>query len=294
MLGSCFTDNIGNKLSRLLFDLNLNPFGVIYNPLSIENSLHALLNKKEYTQNDLRLHSELWFSFDHYTKFSHTNPEKALQKINSSFQPAKENLTSIQQLIITFGTAWVYQLKETQQIVSNCHKIPAKEFNRFLLNVSDITAAYKELIPQLLRVNKDLKITFTLSPVRHLKDSLVGNQQSKAILHIAIQEIIKAFPNTCQYFPAYEIMMDDLRDYRFYEKDLIHPNNQAIDYIWEMFYKNMLTGETQILVKEVEAYLKLKEHKVMHPNTQNHVKLIQKQQKLRGKLSTYPFFAERL
>lgn len=267
MLGSCFTDNVGAHLQKYLFDVTINPFGVIYNPLSVKRGLEALIRKDQYSEDDLDLHNELWFSFDHYTKYSDTTKAGALQKINSDFLVAKQKLQSAAFLVITFGTAYTYRYKSSGEIVCNCHKIPASEFDRYLLSPKSIIQEYSEMIPELHAINPGLQIIFTVSPVRHLKDGLQENQRSKATLLLAIHELADHFPESVHYFPAYEIMMDDLRDYRFYDEDLVHPNKQAIDYIWERFMETAVSSESHTIIKEIEPLLRDKGHRPLHKNT---------------------------
>lgn len=290
MLGSCFTENIGEKLEYYLFDATINPFGVIYNPLSVKRAILALLNKDMYEEDDLDLYNELWFSFDHYTKYSDPDKKNALAKINQDFLTAKKQLHSAGFLIITFGTAFTYRYKASGNIVCNCHKIPAKEFERFLLSPKSIIKEYSSLIPELLEVNPDLKIIFTVSPVRHLKDGLAENQRSKSTLLLAIHELAGQFPGTVQYFPSYEIMMDDLRDYRFYDEDLVHPNRQGIEYIWERFMEAVVSKEAKEIINELEPLLRDKGHHPLHTSTSAYQKFIlqltRKEENLKLK---YPF-----
>jgi len=261
MMGSCFTENIGRQLERYLFPVCINPFGVTYNPLSVKKGLEALMHKEVYSEVDLNLYGDLWFSFDHYTGFSSPNRDEALEAINQSFRSAKELLKKAGILILTWGTSWVYRYKETGEVVCNCHKIPAEEFNRVQLTTREIIAAYESLLPQLFEFNSKLKIIHTISPVRHWKDGAHGNQLSKASLLLAGSALQKKFPEQFFYFPSYEIVMDELRDYRFYAEDMIHTNDQATVYIWEKFSQALLSESSTELIKDLEKVLKLKEHR---------------------------------
>ncbi len=290
MMGSCFTDNVGKYLKKYLFDVVVNPFGVIYNPLSVKKGIEQLLYREEYKKKDLRFYNELWFSFDHYTLYSDTNKEEALRKINADFLLAKEKLLSAGFLIITFGTSFAYRFKETDELVCNCHKIPSSKFDRFMISPKSIITEYENLLNQLLKMNPDLQVIFTVSPVRHLKDGLIENQRSKAALLLSISELIQLFPGSCHYFPSYEIMMDDLRDYRFYDADLVHPNENAITYIWEKFMKAIIDSEAQGIIEKIDPLLKSRQHKPMHTNTDAYKKfsdqLTKKELDLRN---IYPF-----
>lgn len=290
MMGSCFTDNVGDILTKYLFDVTVNPFGVIYNPLSVKKGITQLLSREKYTEDELHFHNELWFSFDHYTKFSSTNKVEALHKINTKFNEAKEKLRSAGFLVITFGTAFSYRYKETGEIVCNCHKIPASEFERDMLSPKNIIQEYEALMNQLLKLNPELQVIFTVSPVRHLKDGLIENQRSKAALVLAINEITQLFPDTAHYFPSYEIMMDDLRDYRFYDADMVHPSDQAISYIWESFMEACIAPDAQDIVKKVDPLIKAINHRPLHTDTEAHKKfseqLRKKEQEIKG---NYPY-----
>ena len=290
MLGSCFTDNIGKKLQNYLFNVSVNPFGVIYNPLSIKNALDALLQKDAYTRNDLDFHDELWFSFDHYTKFSDPSPEKVLENINAEFAKARSVLNDAGTLILTFGTAFVYTHQEQGRVVNNCHKIPASAFQRKMLSVEEIVSEMAPLLDKLRSAHPKLKILYTVSPVRHTKDGLAENQRSKATLLLAIREIIHSDPKKCGYFPAYEIMTDDLRDYRYYAADLVHPNDQAIDYIWELFRKNCLDKEANEAIDKLEPVLRGLQHRPLHFGTEKYRKFrSQLEDKTRKLKNEYPF-----
>lgn len=251
-IGSCFSENIGQKLQDLKFSIDMNPFGIIYNPVSISNSLKILLEKRIFTEDDLFHDQGLWNSFYHHSRFSDTDRDAALVKINRRIELSRNFLQNADFLIITFGTSWVYELKENGQVVSNCHKVLSSKFKRFRLGVYEITEAYRELMEELWRFNPNLKVVFTVSPIRHWKDGAVENQVSKATLLLAIDRLLNGFGNTrCGYFPSYEIMMDELRDYRFYAEDMVHLSQVAIDHIFERFGKVLMTSDSLKLSKEV-------------------------------------------
>ena len=250
MLGSCFVENIGAKLQELKFNIDLNPFGIIFNPISAAECLRILIENIAFTENDLFLHNEKWNSFQHHSRFSNTDKQKCLQEINQRIQYSTEFLKTADYLFLTFGTAWVYYNMENSHPVSNCHKLPANRFERKMLDIKDIVLIYKEVINDLIKLNSNLKIVLTVSPVRHFKDGAEGNQLSKAVLLVAINELRKS--GLSEYFPAYEIVLDDLRDYRFYEKDMLHPNGLAIDYIFEKFSNTFFETPTIELNKELD------------------------------------------
>lgn len=288
--GSCFSDNIGQKLETLLFDVKINPFGVVYNPLSILNGLGILLDGDSFTGEDLEYHNELWFSWDHHSSFSHPDKNQCLKKINEEIKTTSRHFKKTNFLIITFGTAWVYRLKKNGEVVSNCHKLPEKEFERILLSPEDIVNSWKAFIPELLKKNKNLKIIFTVSPVRHWKDGAHGNQLSKSILLLAIDELCRVFPEKAEYFPAFEILLDDLRDYRFYADDLLHPNTQAVNYIWGIFEKVYFDKETSGINREVEKLVQAGNHRVFNKHTESHRKFMEQNKEMAKQLSIkYPF-----
>lgn len=268
LLGSCFTENIGQKLIDLKFNVDMNPFGILYNPESIANSLKILLEKRIFTEQDLFSDHGLWNSYSHHSRFSDIDCNAALQKINERIARSNEFLKTADFLIITFGTAWVYELKETGKIVSNCHKVPASEFKRFRLGVHEITEVYRELLEQIWEKNPGIKVIFTVSPIRHWKDGAVENQLSKATLLLAIDQLIRGFGNQrCGYFPSYEIMMDELRDYRFYAEDMLHLSPVATDYIFERFSKVMITSESKEISKKILKLKKSMDHRPVNPKT---------------------------
>ena len=232
--GSCFTENIGSKFKELHLTNIVNPFGILYNPASVAKNIRNLINSRLVTADDLVLNNEKWVSYNHHGRFSNIEKQTCLDNINSEIGAASLLLKQADTLYITFGTSWVYKLKEDKSIVANCHKFAASNFIRERLSINEIVNDYSKLIQEIRAINKDINIVFTVSPIRHWKDGANGNQLSKSILLLAIDEIVKQNSN-CFYFPSYEIVMDDLRDYRFYSSDMFHINETAINYIWDKF-----------------------------------------------------------
>lgn len=261
LMGSCFTENIGRLMERSLFPVCINPFGVSYNPLSVKRGLEALMQKEAYLAEDLDQYNELWFSFDHATRFSSPDQARCLQEINRAFLEAKAALKQARALILTWGTSWVYRYNATGEVVCNCHKIPAREFTRSRLSPQEILAAYESLLPILFEFNKDLKIIHTISPVRHWKDGAHGNQLSKAALLLAGDALQERFPKQFFYFPSYEIVMDELRDYRYYAEDMLHTSEQTSRYIWEKFQAALIEPRSREIIGEVEPLRKILEHR---------------------------------
>ena len=258
-IGSCFTQHIGVKMRELKFRTEINPFGVVYNPLSVKNSLEILLQKREFSENDLQFNNHRWFSFYHHSSFSHTEKSLCLSNINSKIISASRFLYKADFLFITFGTARVFTRNETGKVVSNCHKLPSSDFTRRLLTVDEIVKEYSILFKYLFDKKPDLKVILTLSPIRHWKDGAEGNQISKATLILAINQLIEMRKNVF-YFPSYEIMMDDLRDYRYYADDMIHLSPLAINYIWEKFSKSVFDLETLKLIPRIQKINKALSH----------------------------------
>lgn len=265
-IGSCFSDNIGEKLDKNKFNCDINPFGVLYNPVSIKRSIDLLTHEIFFSGENLFFHNDLWNSFYHHSKFSDVDKERALEKINGRIKHSADFLSDADFLFITLGTAWVFESVETGEIVSNCHKLPAEKFKRRLLNSDEITIEYFQLINNLQNYNPDIKIIFTISPIRHLKDGFVQNQISKSILHVTVNQIQEHYAN-CYYFPAYEIMMDDLRDYRFYASDMLHPSEIAIEYLFDFFSNSFFDENTKTLKDKISKLLKAFEHRPFNENT---------------------------
>ncbi len=261
-IGSCFASEIGTKMANGKMNVLINPSGVAYNPVSICNTIDIILENKDFTENDLYKYKGVNLSFSHYTDFSSEDPFSAINKINSATGKASRFLKQARFLIITFGTARVYRFKESNKIVSNCHKLPSSLFSRELLTVENIFSSWNEILNRLHSFNNDLRIIFTVSPVRHWKDSAHGNQLSKSILFLSIEKLLE-HQAVEGYFPAYELIMDDLRDYRYYADDMLHPSPAAIDYVWEAFSKCYFGPETIALWKEAEGITRAMNHRFL-------------------------------
>ncbi|MBI4947067.1 MAG: GSCFA domain-containing protein [Bacteroidetes bacterium] len=288
-MGSCFTENIGNLLAEFKMPVDVNPFGIIYNPVSVKNSIDILLRKKFFTTSDLHFLNEQWFSFYHHSRFSNEDSDICLKAINERIQRSSGFIKEAEFLFITFGTARVYRYNKTGEIVSNCHKIPAGEFTEILLSAEDIVNEFTPLIQQLQKINKKINIIFTVSPIRHWKDGAEDNMLSKAILIVSVHKLMSALKQI-YYFPSFEIMMDDLRDYRFYEEDMLHPNPVALKYIRKKFSETFFDEPTLLLQKEIEKIIKARLHKPFNSGSENHAGFIKKNIALIESLeSKYPF-----
>jgi len=289
-MGSCFSENIGEQLNRLKFNTDINPFGTLYNPSSVLNSIKTLLSQKQYTKDDLFEKDGIWGSFDHHGKFSCETASKALTKINDRLNFSRSFLKQSDYLFLTFGTSWVYYLKSTGKIVSNCHKFAENNFERKLLSPEEIIKEYKKYLPELWKANPDLKIIFTVSPIRHKRDGFIDNQISKSVLIYAIHQIIETFgKEKCNYFPSYEIMMDELRDYRFYATDMIHPGQVAMDYILEKLKASLISKDSLLLMEKISKIIKAREHRVLHRQSESYVRfLTQNITKINDLTAKYP------
>ena len=272
LLGSCFSENIGDKLNYFKFQTNQNPFGILFHPKAIENLVTNAINKKKYLPEDLIFQNERWHCFDAHSSLSSADKNELLANLNSAITTTNKKLKEATHVIITLGTSWVYRFIETDAIVANCHKIPQKKFLKKLLSVDEITKSLKTTIALLKSVNKNIHILFTISPVRHLKDGFTENMQSKSHLITAIHSVINA--NNSSYFPSYEIMMDELRDYRFYAQDMMHPNKTAINYIWERFMETQISDSSKLTMQEIETIQKGISHRPFNKNSEQHQRFL--------------------
>lgn len=293
LAGSCFAENMQAYFRRFLFDVLSNPHGVIYNPVSLHRALQDVAKKEIYELKDLHFYNELYFSAAHHTSFSDTDSSVCLEKINTSITQAHQHLQNANVLIITLGSAYVYAWNETganyfgtpSEIVANCHKLPNTFFQKRLLSLEEIVQTLQDTI----RIFPDKKIIFTVSPVRHWRDGAVENMRSKSLLIEAIHRVAEQSA-AVYYFPAFELMMDDLRDYRFYEEDLLHPNKTAVNYIWDKFAAAFFDEETQLLNKKIDAIQAMKSHRPRFEDTQAYQAHKQKiEQEINVLTTQYPY-----
>jgi hypothetical protein len=276
MIGSCFSENMGKKFQSFKFPLEVNPFGILYDPLSILKNLQALMKKESYTSEDLEYDGEYWWSYQHHSRFSSLECDDCLRRINQSFYWGKEQLKKCHYLILTWGTARVYEHKTKKESVANCHKKPASIFHSFLLSPQEIVERYAVFFQELKEYNPACRVLLTLSPIRHWAQGAIANQRSKAILLVAIHELLEQF-SFIEYFPSYEIFMDDLRDYRFYQGDLIHPNEQAMEYLWKIIQETYMTPQTLELLRHLEKLHKAQQHRPFHPRSPSYQQFLQQQ-----------------
>lgn len=276
-IGSCFAENMGTRLEDFKFQTYLNPFGIIYNPISISKSLEILLDEKSFfIESDLFENLGRWHSFQHHGSFSFPKKEMTLEKINSSLETTRFFLKEAEYLILTLGTSNVFIDKISDVLVANCHKVPQKSFYKKTLSVEEIIQSLGSIIEHLNSSFPRIKVITTVSPVRHIRDGLIENQVSKSKLIIALNTLTQQYSHV-KYFPAYELLLDDLRDYRFFKKDMIHPNEIAVDYIWDFFSKTFFDPKTIELNSKIEKLKIAARHKPFHPQSEEHQRFVKKQ-----------------
>lgn len=275
LVGSCFSDSIADKLSSHLFDVNSNPFGISYNPISISKSILAIANQKNFEETDFIQDKDLWFHYDLHSSFSGIDRSELVNVVNTKIKQAHQQLKEASHLFVTLGTAFVYELKATNSIVANCHKQNANLFEKNLLSTTEIYDSIEQLHQTVKALNPQLQLIFTISPVRHKKDGLIENNRSKAHLRTALFEFLDKHPD-CEYFPSYEILLDELRDYRFYDRDLLHPNSLAIDLIWERYVELYMKDSCKADMKTALTIFKADSHKAFQPESQEHREFLKK------------------
>ena len=286
LIGSCFTLSIGNKLSQSGFETDINPFGIIYNPITISESLESITTKKFLKNEDLVFDGNYYKAYSHHGDFRSQTEQGLLEMINQRIEISNNIIKKSKYLILTLGSSWVYIHNETQRVMGNCHKMNANLFTKKLLSIDQVYKSLSRSINLFFSNNQntDPKVIITISPIRHWKDGYRENQISKSILHLATEEICKENPRV-EYFPSYEILMDDLRDYRFYSEDMLHPNKLAIDYIWEKFQASYFNTSTIELSKRFEDLERMKSHRVFNPDTDSHKAFIKKIESLEAELT---------
>lgn len=261
MLGSCFSDNIGIRLRQACFDVDVNAFGTLYNPASIACGIDAILKCRQYSIDDLfqEKGDNRWHSFSHHSEYSSVDSQLMLEKINQRVSEANKMLQRASTLIVTFGTAWVYKYAQTGEVVANCHKLPASKFERSMMSIEEIVSMWRAVIADIRAMNQSIQVIFTVSPIRHLRDGAHENQLSKSTLLLAINQLVRE-SEAVIYFPAYEIMNDDLRDYRFYASDMTHPSEVAVDYIYDIFSQSFFDDDTMRLAEKCVKLSKRLKH----------------------------------
>lgn len=277
LLGSCFVENIGQKLAYFKFQSHQNPFGVLFHPKAIETLISRAVQQKEYSQDDVFFHNEQWHCYDAHSQLSNTSKSFLIANLNAQLQVTKQQLQQASHIVITLGTAWIYKHFKSKLPVANCHKVAQKDFAKELLSIVEISDALNAIYDAIKTINPRAVIILTVSPIRHIKDGFIENTRSKSHLIAAIHDFISQQNESKYfYFPSYEIMMDELRDYRFYAEDMIHPNATAINYIWERFQEVWLSDNALETMEEVDAIQKGMAHLPFNPNSEAHINFLKK------------------
>jgi hypothetical protein len=288
-LGSCFAENIALKFDYFKFQNSVNPFGIIFNPVSIEKIIERVVRENYFSEKDIFYYNDLWQCFEVHSELSQPNKDEFLNTLNTLIDSTYLEIKEASHIVITYGTSWIYKSIASQSVVANCHKVPQKAFQKELLSIETIEKSIQNTIALIQSINPEVQFIFTISPVRHLKDGFVENQRSKAHLIAALHSSISHLPSSI-YFPSYEITMDELRDYRFYSEDMLHPNQVAIDYIWECFVQSHITEDIYPLMEEISSIQKSLLHKPFNPESENHQTFVkQLQQKINQVQKKYPF-----
>jgi hypothetical protein len=301
LTGSCFTEHIGNSLQELKFDVLQNPHGILFDPASVASSLVSYVQNKQYTANDLFYLNEVWQSWQHHGRFSNIDQETSLQQINASQQRAHEFLKTAKWLVITLGSSFSYRLTDEamsntsptgggrEGAVANCHRAPGQWFRKHLMTIEEINTVLDNSLYQVLKFNPSLRIIFTVSPVRHIRDGVIDNNRSKARLIEVVHHLVNKF-DKLYYFPAYELVIDVLRDYRFYDIDMVHPNYPATSFVLDKFMKHFTDAESQQVAAEVQKIVIARKHKAFHPATEAHKKFLRTHlDKAKELQERYPF-----
>ncbi len=274
LIGSCFTEHIGKRLEELKFPVLQNPNGILFDPISVTKSINSYIEPKSYNIADLFFLNELWQSWNHHSHFSGTSKLEVLANINKSQKAAHDHLAKATWLIVTFGSSFSYRLQENNQPVANCHRAPGQIFSKHLLTVDETITALRETIENLKEFNPLLQVLFTISPVRHIRDGVVENNRSKARLIEAVHKMVDMFDHV-HYFPAYELVIDVLRDYRFYDIDLVHPNYAATEFVFNHFEQSFIDEQLIPVMEDIRKIINAFKHKPFHPDTEAHISFLQ-------------------
>lgn len=291
-IGSCFAENMAEKFDYFKFQNETNPFGIIFNPVSIEKLFNRISNQDLFEEKDVFFYNERWHSYEVHSDLSNSDRQELLETLNKAITETYKQIKEATHIIITFGTSWIYRNLEKDEIVANCHKVPQKQFAKELLSAEVIQKSIQNTIEAIQTLNPNINFIFTISPVRHIKDGFVENQLSKSHLFTALHNVLKIDNSELRnqnYFPSYEIMMDELRDYRFYNEDMLHPNQIAIDYIWKLFSENNISENSFPVMKEVDEIQKSLRHRSFNPESDQHKKFLANlQQKMKNVEEKWP------
>lgn len=295
LIGSCFTEHIGEKFRYHKFQVMENPHGILFNPVSVAEAITDYIDQRIYTAADIFQLNETWHSWKHHSRFSGITPDESLHKINASIQEAHQHILHADNILITLGSAWTYQLTDQAplyqqgKVAANNHKAPANWFQRHLMTYEEVLQVLDNMLHRIFYANPHANIIFTISPVRHLREGVVENNRSKAVLIQAVHHLVDKFEQL-YYFPAYELVIDDLRDYRFYAEDLVHPNYQATQYVWEKFTEACIDPAAHPMMKEIASIQLAVKHRPFNPETAMHKKFLEQNlQKATTLQAQYPY-----
>lgn len=284
-MGSCFAENMAEKFDYFKLQNETNPFGIIFNPISIEKVIQRVVTQEFFTEKDVFFHNERWHCFEVHSDLSHSDRQELLQTLNEAITKTNKQIKEATHIIVTYGTSWIYRNTESNEVVANCHKVPQRQFTKELLTADVIQKSIQNTIRLIHGSNPNINFIFTISPVRHIKDGFVENQLSKSHLFTGLHQNLQSKIENQQlgYFPSYEIMMDELRDYRFYAEDMLHPNVVAIDYIWQRFSENYIAENSIPTLQEVGEIQKSLHHRSFNPESEQHQKfLVKLRQKIKS------------
>lgn len=271
-LGSCFADNMSAVFKRYQFQQISNPFGIVFHPLAIEKLIQFAVQGYVFTEKDVFENQQIWSCYAVHSCCNQLEKDDLIDYLNAKTCLLKEYLDQANFIVFTFGTAYVYEHISSGEIVANCHKVVQKEFAKKLLTYQQIFDSYQRIINLVRSVNKTAQLVFTISPVRHIKDGVVNNQRSKSLLHAALQDVLERQEQSkVSYFPSYEILMDELRDYRFYQSDLLHPSEMALEYIWERFKEAYIATEAYEVMNKVQRVQSGLNHRPFNPTATAHL-----------------------
>lgn len=288
LVGSCFTEHIGDRLQELKYSTLQNPHGILFDPKSVANSLISYVNEREYSLSDVFYMNELWQSWDHHSRFSSTNQNNCLQLINMSQKTAHAFLAKADWLVVTLGSSYSYRLIDNNQPVANCHRAPAQLFQKYLMPSSETFDEMSKALEVVKDFNPNIQVLLTISPVRHIRDGVIANNRSKARLIEAVHQLVE-WKEWIHYFPVYELVVDVLRDYRFFDIDMVHPNYAATRFVMERFMDACIDSSEHEILKEIQQLVTARKHKPSHPETEAHRKfMLAQSQKIKSLLQKYP------
>ena len=274
LAGSCFVENIGNKFDYYKLPNNRNPLGILYHPFGIRDMFARAANKNYFTKEDVFFFNERWHCFEAHSSMSDPDRDNLLKKLNEALKSTREYLEKTTHILITPGTSWIYRIAENDRPVANCHKLPQVNFRKEISSLTSLEDAFSDIIASIRKLNTTCQIIFTISPVRHIKDGMIENQVSKSLLFVAIQKFLSA-QNFIYYFPSYEILMDELRDYRYYAEDMLHPGKVGVEFIWQKFAYSWISEEANLMFKEIDIIQRGLAHRPFDETSIRHKKFLE-------------------